>query len=173
MSLSQMHPSGGGPVSFFGGTIFAWWAHSRLGTQKPSLVRILLLHSRVKTKKKKRSSSQMHPSGIGPVAFFSGTIFTWRTHSRWGAQKPLLVRILPSHSGVKTQNKKGLIANAHQWRRSCWFLLGHNSRFLRGEHIFYMGGTNGKLGAQPRNDPRGAGPAWMFLLEINCNGWVV
>ena len=53
----------------FGGT------YSRLGAQKSLLVGILPSHSRVKTKNKtKRSWSQMHPNGVGPVAFFWGTI---------------------------------------------------------------------------------------------------
>ena len=75
MSLSQMHPSGGGPVSFFWGTIFAWWAHSRLGTQKPSLVRILLLHSRVKTKKKKAIFFANAPQWYRSCCFLFGHDF--------------------------------------------------------------------------------------------------
>ena len=59
-----MHPDGVGPVAFFWGTIFAW------GT-KSLLVRILPSHSGMKTKNKaKRSLSQMHHYGVGPVAFF-------------------------------------------------------------------------------------------------------
>ena len=90
-----MHPSGVSPVAFFWGTVFARRTHSRLGAQKPPLVRILPSHLRVKTKNRtKRSLSQMHLSGVGSAAFF------WGTHSRLGAQKPL-VRILP----LRTKNK--------------------------------------------------------------------
>ena len=85
---------------FLLGHDFCLGTHSCLGAQKPPLVRILLSHLGVKTKNKtKRYLSQMHPNGVGPVAFFGGT------HSRLGAQKPPLVRILPSHSGMKTKNK--------------------------------------------------------------------
>ena len=53
---------------------FCLGTHSCLGAQPP-LVRILPSHLRVKTKNKtKRSWSQMHPNGVGPVAFFWGTI---------------------------------------------------------------------------------------------------
>ena len=44
---------------------------------------------------KKRSLSQMHLSGVGPVAFLWGTISAWGTHFHFGAQKPPLIRILP------------------------------------------------------------------------------
>ena len=56
---------------FLGGT------HSRLGAQKPLLVRILPSHLVVKTKNKtKRSWSQMHPNGVGPVAYLWGDTFS-------------------------------------------------------------------------------------------------
>ena len=100
-----MHLSGVGPVAFLWSTIFALGAQFLLGAQKPPLMRILPSHSGEDQKKEQKSSSKMHFSGIGPVAFFWGTIFVWGTHSRLGAPKPLLVRILPSHSGMKTKTK--------------------------------------------------------------------
>ena len=103
----------------------------RMGAQKPSLVLILFIHSGVKTKNKtKRSLSQIHPSGVGPVAFL------WGAHSCLGAQKPPLVRILTSQSRAKTKTKtKRSTTNApQQWCRFCCFLLGHNSHSLGGPH---------------------------------------
>ena len=55
----------------FGGT------HSRWGAQKPLLIRILPSHLVVKNKNKtKRSGSQMHPNGVGPIAFLWGDTFS-------------------------------------------------------------------------------------------------
>ena len=73
-----MHPSGIGPVVFLGGTIFAWRTHSRLGAQKPPLVRILPSHLEVNTKNKtKMSLSQMHHNGVRSVTLVWGQIVAW------------------------------------------------------------------------------------------------
>ena len=93
-----MHSSGIGPVAFFWGTIFAWGKHSCLGAQKPLLVQILPSYLGVKTKNKtKRSLSQMHPDGVGHVAFL------WGTHSRVRAKsvpKPPLAFIAYAPNSV-------------------------------------------------------------------------
>ena len=93
----------------------------------------------------------MHPNGVRPVAFF------WGTHSCLGAQKPPLVRILPSHSRVKTKNKtkKSLSQTHPNGVKAVAFFWG--TIFTR------LGATFLAWGSRPRNDPRGAGPAWMFL----------
>ena len=147
-----MHPSGIGPVAFFWGTIFALRVHSCLGAQKPFLKRILPSH--LGGKPKKKSSLKMHPSGIGPVAFFWGTIFAWGTHSHLGAQIPPLVQILPSHSGVKTKNKtKRFLSQMHSNG------VGPVA-FFWGTILTCLGGSTFFLrGSRPRNDPCGAGPA--------------
>ena len=80
----------------FGGT------YSRLGAQKPPLVRILPSHSGVKKTKQKSLDHKCIPMVLVLLLFWGGT------HSRLGAQKPPLVRILPSHLGVKKTKQKGL-----------------------------------------------------------------
>ena len=49
----------------------------------------------------------MHLRGVGPVAFFSGAIFTL------GAQKPPLTRILPSHSGERPKKEQMSFLKMH------------------------------------------------------------
>ena len=76
----------------------AWRTHSRLGAQKPPLVRILPSHSGLKTKNKtKRSLSQMHHNGAGPVAFFWGTILARLRgpHFSLGGHGPETTPMLP------------------------------------------------------------------------------
>ena len=70
-----MHLNGVGPVACLWSTIFALGAKFLFGAQKPPLMRILPSHSGGRPKKEQKSSSKMHLSGIGPVAFFWGTIF--------------------------------------------------------------------------------------------------
>ena len=55
----------------------ARFSHSRLRTQNPPLVGILPTLLGVKTKSKKKFLLQMHPRGVGPVAFFRGAILAW------------------------------------------------------------------------------------------------
>ena len=131
-----MHPSGIDPVAFFWGMIVAWghiltWRHKNL------LWYGFCPHiwgRRLKTNQK-GLDYKCTPMVLVLLLSFEGT------HSRLGAQKPLLVRILPSHSGVKTknQNKKVLITNAPQWCWSCCFLLGHISRSLGGPQFSLRG----------------------------------
>ena len=116
----------------------------------------------------------MHPSGVCSVAFFPGTIFAWGTQFLLRSTKASFsTDFALTFWGEDQKRKQVFIANAPEWRRFSCFLLGRNFRLLVG-HIFCLrGGTNSKLGAQPRNDPRSAGPAWMFLLEIYCIEFVV
>ena len=74
-----MHPQWHRSCCFFLGHDFCLGTHSRLGAQKPPLVQILPSRLGVKTKNKtKRSWLQMHPNGVGPVAFFLwGHILAW------------------------------------------------------------------------------------------------
>ena len=74
-----------------------------LGAQKPPLVRILPSHSMVKTKNKtNRSLSQMHPNGVGPIAFF------WGTHSRLGHKNILWNGFCPHIWGWRLKTKRSL-----------------------------------------------------------------
>ena len=78
-SLSQMHLRGVGPLAFFSEIIFA------LGAQKLPLTRILPSYlGKDQKKKDQKFSLKMHPSGIGSVAFFLGTIFAWWHILAWG-----------------------------------------------------------------------------------------
>ena len=74
----------------------------------------------VEDQTKKRLLSQMHPSSVGPVAFFWGTIFAWDTKTSFGTDFAV------TFGDEDQKQKKVFIANAPQWRRSCCFLLGHN-----------------------------------------------
>ena len=55
----------------------ARFSHSRLRAQNPPLVGILPTLLGVKTKSKKKFLLQMHPRGVGPIAFFRGAILAW------------------------------------------------------------------------------------------------
>ena len=84
-----MHLRGVGLVAFFSGTIFA------LGAQKPPLMWILPSHSGERPKKEEKSTLKMHPSGIGPVAFFWRTIFAWGHILAWGHKNLLWYGFCP------------------------------------------------------------------------------
>ena len=49
----------------------------------------------------------MHLHSVGPVAFFSGTIFAL------GAQKPPLMRTLPSHAGERPKKEQKSCLKMH------------------------------------------------------------
>ena len=144
-------------VCLGGGHKQFWWGtkiHSGLNAQKKSL-------------------SQMPPSGISPVAFFWDTIFARGTHSRLGAQNPALVRILPPHSGVKTKYKKGIHCKCTSVTLLLLFSFRAQFSFAWEDTFLVWSGTNSKLGGPAPKWPRGAGPAWMFLLKIYCIGFAV
>ena len=119
-----MHLSGVGPVAFFSGTIFA------LGAQKPPLTRILPSHLGERPQKKEQKSSlKMHPSGIRPDAFFWGTFLLGDTFSLGGTKTSFGTdSALTFGSEDLKQNKKVLITNAPQWCWSCYFFGGTHSR---------------------------------------------
>ena len=124
-------------------------------------------------KTKKRSLSQMRLSGMGPVAFFWGTIFAL------GAQNPPLTLILPSYSGEdqKKKRKKVFFENTLQWHRSCCFLLGHDF-CLGAQKPSLVRILSSHLGVKTKNKTKRSitnAPQWCrsccFLLRHNSHSF--
>ena len=134
-----MHLSGVGLVAFFGAQ-FSLGATFSLGCTKVFFDTDFAPTFGGKIKKNKtnvffENAPQWHRS----CCFLLGHNFRLGKTLSLGAQKPPLVQILPSHSGVKTKNKpkRFFITNVSQLRRSCCLFLGHNFRL--GPH-FSLGG---------------------------------